>query len=48
MHRETASWLCEDGARLQHFGPAQPGMDYKARFCELLQPSVRVIADLER
>ena len=47
MHRETARWLCDDGANLQHFGPAQPGMAYKSRFCELDQPSVRVIVDLD-
>ena len=46
MHRETARRLCEDGAGLQHFGPAQPGMAYKARFCELDEPSMRVILDL--
>ena len=35
MHVETARWLCDEGARFQHFGPLQPGLDYKARFCEL-------------
>lgn len=47
MHLETARWLCDDGASLQHFGPAQPGMAYKARFCELDLPSVRVIVALD-
>lgn len=35
MHVETARWLCDERARFQHFGPLQPGLDYKARFCEL-------------
>jgi CelD/BcsL family acetyltransferase involved in cellulose biosynthesis len=35
MHVETARWLCDEGAQLQHFGPIQFGMAYKTRFCEL-------------
>lgn len=35
MHVETTHWLCEEGARLHHFGPMQYGMAYKARFGEL-------------
>jgi len=46
MHQETARWLCEDGARLQHFGPIQRSLSYKARFCELQYPSVRALIRL--
>ena len=35
MHYETARWLCERKARLHHFGPIQPKMNYKRRLCEL-------------
>jgi len=40
MHFETANWLAEDGARLQHFGPIQRSSSYKSGFCEIKLPSV--------
>lgn len=40
MHFETAKWLAEDGARLQHFGPIQRSTSYKSGFCEIKLPSV--------
>jgi CelD/BcsL family acetyltransferase involved in cellulose biosynthesis len=40
MHFETAKWLAEDGASLQHFGPIQRMMSYKASLCEIRLPSV--------
>ncbi|MEH6809544.1 MAG: GNAT family N-acetyltransferase [Hyphomonas oceanitis] len=40
MHFETAKWLAEDGARLQHFGPIQRMMSYKHSFCEIELPSL--------
>ena len=40
MHFETAKWLAEDGARLQHFGPVQRMMSYKYSLCEIELPSV--------
>ena len=40
MHFETAKWLAEDGASLQHFGPVEHMMLYKASFCEAESPSV--------
>jgi CelD/BcsL family acetyltransferase involved in cellulose biosynthesis len=40
MHFETAKWLAEDGARLQHFGPVQRMMSYKCSLCEIELPSV--------
>ena len=40
MHFETAKWLAEDGARLQHFGPVQRMMCYKYSLCEIELPSV--------
>jgi hypothetical protein len=40
MHFETARWLCEEGAKMQHFGPIQRAMSYKLSFCEVELPSV--------
>ena len=34
MHYETARWLTETGAHTQHFGPVQPGLEYKHRLGE--------------
>ncbi len=45
MHAETAMWLCDDGAHLQHFGPVQRSMSYKASFCELSWPSIELMLD---
>jgi hypothetical protein len=45
MHFETARWLAEEGAKVQHFGPIQRIATYKHSFCELELPSViRVFA----
>lgn len=46
MHAETARWLCDEGAALQHFGPVQRGMSYKASFCEQIRPSLWVRAPI--
>ncbi|MGA1342270.1 MAG: GNAT family N-acetyltransferase [Hyphomonas sp.] len=43
MHFETAKWLAGDGARLQHFGPIQRMMSYKASLCEIELPSVLTV-----
>ena len=40
MHFETARWLSEEAARVQHFGPIQRSMSYKHSFCELEFPSI--------
>jgi hypothetical protein len=45
MHFETARWLAEEGAQVQHFGPIQRMMSYKYSLCEIELPSViRVFA----
>jgi len=45
MHFETACWLAEEGAKVQHFGPIQRTTSYKHSFCEIELPSlIRVFA----
>ncbi|MCB1615162.1 MAG: GNAT family N-acetyltransferase [Pseudomonadales bacterium] len=41
MHAETAAWLSELGATIQHFGPLQDVTHYKTNLCEVSLESVR-------
>lgn len=41
MHVETAAWLSESGASMQHFGPLQNLTPYKTHLCEVSLASVR-------